>query len=171
MTRVNDSCPSKSARKREQLMLQALGEKLVTLPVPDLEAMDLHDALFEAIVEAKAIRSRGALRRQRQLIGKLMRDANAERIEARLAAMARGGHEANAVFHAAERWRDRVCTERRGALTAFAEATGHDARSLEPLLRELEAAPSEGMRRGVRRRLFREIHSALQSAANNGGGA
>lgn len=98
MTRVNDHTASKSARKREYLLLQALGEKLIALPVTDLESMELDDRLLDAIVAAKAMRSRGALRRQRQLIGKLMRSADAVRIEATLASLGRGDRETNALF-------------------------------------------------------------------------
>ena len=66
--------PSKSALKRDQHARQALGERLIELSRERLDRMPLDDALREAIVAAASMRSRGALRRQKQLIGKLMRD-------------------------------------------------------------------------------------------------
>lgn len=162
MTRVNDRTASKSARKREYLLLQALGEKLIELPVPDLAAMQLDERLFDAIVDAKSMRSHGALRRQRQLIGKLMRGADAERIETTLDALGRADRAANAVFHSAEHWRERLCAEGPEALAAFGRLTGRDTAALDRLLRELESAANEPARRGIRRRLFRAIHEGLQ---------
>ena len=69
---MDDSKPSKSARKREYLALQKLGEDLIPLLESDLRAMNLGDDLLEAVLEAKRMKKHGALRRQKQYIGKLM---------------------------------------------------------------------------------------------------
>ena len=69
---MDDTKPSKSKRKREYLALQKLGEALIPLQEPDLRAMDLDEELLEAVLQAKRISKRGALRRQKQYIGKLM---------------------------------------------------------------------------------------------------
>ena len=69
---MDDSKPSKSARKREYLALQKLGEDLIPLLESDLRAMNLDDDLLAAVLEAKRTKKRGALRRQKQYIGKLM---------------------------------------------------------------------------------------------------
>jgi ribosome-associated protein len=69
---VDDTKPSKSARKRAYLALQILGEELVTLREADLQAMPLDEELREAVMEARRIKAHGALRRQKQYIGKLM---------------------------------------------------------------------------------------------------
>ena len=84
---MDDSKPSKSARKREYLALQKLGEELVTLRETDLEQLELEEELLDAVLEAKRIKSRGALRRQKQYIGKLMGRVDAESIRAGLAAV------------------------------------------------------------------------------------
>jgi ribosome-associated protein len=168
MTLVNDEAVSKSARKREHLAEQALGEKLIELPIPELKSMDLDERLFEAIVDAKSIRSHGALRRQRQLIGKLMRNADAERIESALEALGRRDRLAKAVFHAAEEWRERLCHEGAPALAAFAGQAGTVQPRLGQLLGEYEAAVSETGKRVIRRRLFREIHQVLQEIETEG---
>ena len=69
---MDETKPSKSERKREHLALQKLGEALITLQEHDLRAMDLDEELLEAVLQAKRISKRGALRRQKQYIGKLM---------------------------------------------------------------------------------------------------
>lgn len=72
--------PSKSARKRAMHQLQDLGTALVDLNAQTLTRLPLSDALRTALAEARRISSRGALRRQLQYIGRLMRDEDAEAI-------------------------------------------------------------------------------------------
>ena len=81
--------PSKSARKREYIALQRLGEELLTVKEPDLLGMQLDDELLEAVLEARRIKAHGALRRQKQYIGKLMRKIDPEPIRAALAQLRR----------------------------------------------------------------------------------
>ena len=69
---MDETKPSKSARKRAYLALQKLGEELITLRETDLETVPLDEDLLEAVHEARRIKKRGALRRQKQYIGKLM---------------------------------------------------------------------------------------------------
>lgn len=69
---MDDTKPSKSARKRAYLALQKLGEELITLRESDLQAMPLDEELLDAVLEARRIKAHGALRRQKQYIGKLM---------------------------------------------------------------------------------------------------
>jgi len=80
--------PSKSARKREALAAQKLGEELILLRHADLDALELPERLSEATRQARRIRSRAAGARQRQYIGKLMREIDLEPILAALAASA-----------------------------------------------------------------------------------
>jgi ribosome-associated protein len=77
---VDETKPSKSARKREYLALQKLGEELIPLQEPDLRSMGLDEDLLEAVLEAKRMSKRGALRRQKQYIGKLMSRVDPEPI-------------------------------------------------------------------------------------------
>ena len=69
---MDETKPSKSARKRAYLALQKLDEELITLRETDLETVPLDEDLLEAVHEARRIKKRGALRRQKQYIGKLM---------------------------------------------------------------------------------------------------
>ena len=81
---MDDTKPSKSARKRAYLALQKLGERLIPLQDADLRAMGLDEELLEAVLEAKQMRKHGALRRQKQYIGKLMSRTDPEPIRAAL---------------------------------------------------------------------------------------
>src|SRR6202453_870061 len=66
--------PSKSALKREASSLQELGVKLSSLPDQEIKELDLPDNLFVALCDLKRLPSHGAQVRQRQYIGKLMRN-------------------------------------------------------------------------------------------------
>ena len=86
---MDDLKPSKSARKREYIALQKLGEELITLKVSDLDRLPLDDNLHEAVLEARQMKAHGALRRQKQYIGKLMRHIDPEPIRAEMAKLRR----------------------------------------------------------------------------------
>jgi len=82
-----DLPPSKSARKREAHALQKLGEQLVALRAADLEKLPLPENLRDAIDEARRLKGHGAIARQRQYIGKLMREIDVEPVLAALGAL------------------------------------------------------------------------------------
>lgn len=79
---MTDLKPSKSARKREFLALQKLGEELIALNESDLREIGLEEDLLDAVLDARQIKSHGALRRQKQYIGKIMRHVDPEAIRA-----------------------------------------------------------------------------------------
>jgi ribosome-associated protein len=156
---VTQPKPSKTARKREQLELQQLGERLIELTPEELRALPIEERLREAVLAATKIRSHGALRRQKQLIGKLMRQA----LEARGAEDRR----AKRVFADAERWRDRISTGGNDAVQSFCEQSGASSEPLMDLLDRIHGAPTGRIEKGLRRQLFREIHDALMAAAQD----
>jgi ribosome-associated protein len=86
---VDDLKPSKSARKREYIALQKLGEELIALKESDLGSLPLDDNLREAVLEAKQMKAHGALRRQKQYIGKLMRHIDPEPLRNEMAKLRR----------------------------------------------------------------------------------
>ena len=81
--------PSKSAKKREYIALQKMGEELILLKESELEALPLDEDLRDAVLEARQIKAHGALRRQKQYIGKLMRHIDPEPLRAEMAKLRR----------------------------------------------------------------------------------
>jgi len=158
---VTDSKPSKSERKRRQLELQELGEQLIALNESELNSLSLEERLETAIRNASRITSRGALRRQKQLIGKLMRDMDPAPIQSALALLRVDEIRDKRLFAKAEKWRDRVVTDRAAALDEFAAVTGIDDAELRSLLAELEVAFNERAEKTVLRKIFRRIHEIL----------
>jgi len=84
--------PSKSARKRAAHAAQKLGEELTDLKTAELDALNLPEELHAAILEAQRIKnSRGGMARQRQYIGKLMREIDLAPLEAAMAVRRKSG--------------------------------------------------------------------------------
>ena len=163
-----DVKPSKSELKRRYSALQELGEKLVGLSSSQLDSLPLEAELRAAIDEAARIRSHSALRRQRQLIGKLMREADSAAIEAGFLALGSQERQAKRVFRQAEQWRGRIAKEGQDAISAFALASGSDNEDLALLYEEFRNENSDKGRRIVLRRIFRLIHDQLKSVQSTG---
>lgn len=103
--------PSKSQRKREMQALQRLGESLVALPRTQLDELDLPSSLLEAVLAAQTMRAHGALRRQLQYIGRLMRSLDPLPVQQALARIQQQARLAAASLHRLERLRDALITE------------------------------------------------------------
>lgn len=71
---------SKTEQKKAMERLQALGERLAELPLNRLKKMPISETLLSALEELKRLKAMEAIRRQKQFIGKLMRDENEEAI-------------------------------------------------------------------------------------------
>lgn len=102
---------SKTKLKAEADAKQMLGKTLIDLPLDKINQLDLPEALLEAVLEAKRIKSYSALRRQVQYIGRLMRDVDPMPIQEQLDRWNGKNQQENARFHAMERWRDRLISE------------------------------------------------------------
>jgi ribosome-associated protein len=108
--------PSKSERKRAAHAAQDLGETLIELRDSELEALNLPERLVDAIREARRTPSRGGAARQRQYIGKLMREIDLEPIRAALGARSEQSAREAERFKRLETWRERLITEGPAAL-------------------------------------------------------
>ncbi|MCH7821394.1 MAG: DUF615 domain-containing protein [Proteobacteria bacterium] len=153
--------PSKSARKREQLALQELGEKLIALTDAELDSMSLEENLLTAVRDAVKLKSHGALRRQKQLIGKLMRRADAAPIRRGLEEIGASERQSKHVFLSAEHWRDRLIEGGSDELYAFETQTCHQDEELRSLLTELTITVNDRTEKSLRRQIFRHVHSIL----------
>ncbi|OVZ57339.1 hypothetical protein CDO44_19645 [Pigmentiphaga sp. NML080357] len=165
--------PSKSQLKRQMTALQELGERLVGLPDSKLRQLPLAERLYDAVREAQRITSHEGKRRQLQYVGKLMREAHVEPIQAMLAEWDGESMEQVAAFHQLELWRDRLLGDDEH-FTAFMNLYPHaEAQPLRALIRAArkeQAAnaallPGREPQRKHYRALFQEI-KRLQAAAN-----
>jgi len=117
--------PSKSQRKREVHALQELGEELVKLSPHRLTLLPLPSELLQAIKEAQMLSSHGAIRRQLQYIGRLMREIDVEPIQAAYKKILQGNVQSNEAHHELEKLRDQLLQSTESALADIAKRYSH----------------------------------------------
>jgi ribosome-associated protein len=129
------SGPSKTQRKQAMHDLQQLGARLIEVNAKAYAAMHLPEDLVRALNDAKKIKANGAIRRQRQYIGKLMRQIDPAAIHAYFERVDGASSAHTSWLHQLERWRDRLLADD-SALTEFmAEHPGADVQTLRTLIR------------------------------------
>jgi ribosome-associated protein len=157
--------PSKSMRKRDAAAAQNLGTRLIALKEAELTALNLPETLHDAILLAKRITSRGGLARQRQYIGKLMRDLDPAPIEAALSVESRASAQDAEKHKRIEAWRARLLTEGPAALDDLLKwCPDADRKALQVLITKATSERVDsGSREGASRELFRSIRALFDS--------
>src|ERR1700685_3653540 len=154
--------PSKSALKREASSLQELGVKLSALPDQEIKELDLPDNLFVALCDLKRLPSHGAQVRQRQYIGKLMRNIDPEPVLAKMAERKQRHDLEIRHFQQIERWRDRLLSEPAVALGELLEEYPNaDRAALTRLLDKAEKERAEQRSPVGARELFAFLRQLL----------
>jgi ribosome-associated protein len=149
---------SKSARKRESAALQELGEELIDLPESVFTQLDLPETLRDAILAARRMTSHGALLRQRQYIGRLMRSIDAAPVRAVIDRQQLCQRSSGARFHRIEEWRDRLLNEGTVVIPALrAVLPDADHAEVGRLLDAVRRAHDHHARRSASRALFRYL--------------
>jgi ribosome-associated protein len=175
--RYGPDAPSRTARKVASEELQALGEALVALRADRFAALPIPERLREAVVELKRLSAFEAIRRQRQFLGKLMRDLDPEElaaIEAALAADRRDAAAETARHHRAEQWRDELIAGDAPVADWLARFPATDARALRTLVRQARQeaaaatpAPGGAPRHGpAYRKLYALVRAGLDAAGD-----
>ena len=154
---------SKTRRKAQSHALQALGRRLVELPVDKLANLPLPEALRNAIDAARTITAREGRRRQLQYIGKLMRSVDADTIADALERDGTAHRREVAAMHAAESWREGLLDGSR-SLTTFIERHPDGAsRPLAQLLSQARRERDSGSTPRQARSLYRELLLAIEA--------
>ena len=165
----HDAAKSKSQVKREMHQLRDLGAELVKLPKEQFDKFELPEKLTDAILEAKRIHKHGALKRQLQYIGKLMREVDAEPIQQQLDTLLGHSRQAAQQLHHIERWRDRLLSEGDPALEELvAQHPEVDRQYLRQLLRNAHKETLDNKPPKSARALFRYLRDLLEEAATPG---
>ncbi len=149
-----DTRPSKTRLKQEAHELQTLGRELSELPDDRLAAIDMPDALREAILTFRRTKSHEGKRRQLQYVGKQMRAADAGPLREAVDAYKLGSAKDTLRLHETERWRDELVANDE-ALTRWTQAFPQsDLQRLRSLIRsarkDAASAPEQRSGRGYR---------------------
>ena len=148
---------SRTKKKEQVEELQKLGAALIALPPVTLDALGLPAELLAAVRDAQRFTSHGALRRQVQFIGKVMRKIDPGPVRAAVAAIAGSSAAARAGQKRLEQWRERLIADD-AALTAFAgEHAGADLQGMRTLIRNARKEIAEGKPPRAQRELFRVL--------------
>ncbi|MDN3578847.1 ribosome biogenesis factor YjgA [Chitinimonas viridis] len=130
---------SKSQMKRDVEALQDLGVELIGLSKLQLKKLDLPDALLVAIKDAQKITANGAIKRQRQYIGRLMRDIDPAPIQALLDSLRGDNDKQNAWLHQLERTRDELVADDKAVAKLIEEHPQIDIQQLRTMVRNARA--------------------------------
>lgn len=156
--------PSKSARKRDALGLQVLGERLTELS-DDLRArIPMSQTLRQALDDYRRLGSREARRRQLQYIGRLMRDEDPAPISAGLDEIDRASAAGRHAHSEAERWRERLLASDHALTEYVAAHPATDRVALRHLVRDARQRPEQAARA-----LFRFIRADQQANETDDG--
>ena len=160
--------PSKSQRKRESHALQSLGEALATLSTARLQALEMPEALRDALLEYQRTRSHEGRRRQMQYIGRLMRGVDPAPLEEAVAAQRLGGAREALALHEAERWRDDLIARDEAVGEWLARYPDTDSQQLRSLVRQARkdrpAPDADAASRGLAPRQGRAYREIFQLA-------
>jgi len=130
-----DLPPSKTKIKKQMHELQDLGEELTKLSKEKLRELALPETLLDAINDYKKISKFGALSRQMQYIGRLMRHVDPEPITEKLNVWNGTSRQHVAWLHRVENWRDRLIEDDNALTELLAKYPMADVQHLRTLIR------------------------------------
>ncbi|MBW5405424.1 ribosome biogenesis factor YjgA [Morganella morganii] len=155
---------SKSEIKRDAEVLKKLGAELVALSKTQLERIPLDEQLLEAILLAQKIKREG-LRRQLQLIGKLLRARDPEPITTALDKLKNRHNQQVVLLHKLEDLRERLVTGDDTVAEEAVELFPHlDRQQLRTLIRNAKKEREGNKPPKAYRQLFRYLKELAESA-------
>jgi ribosome-associated protein len=155
--------PSKSELKRQDRDLRALGVALVALPAADLDALDLPEKLYDAVVACRRITAHGARLRQEMYIAKVLRHVDVEPIRTALARRSDMDRLRVRREHDLERWRERLIADEADAWTELGTRLEASVLTeLRALARQARAEHDATRAPAAARKLFRRLRELLQ---------
>ena len=150
-----DLIKSKSQKKREADALQRLGERLLDLSLSQLKQLSLPDELFDAVSLAKNIKARGGLKRQLQLIGKIMREVDPQPIEDYFQQLDHGRQAEAQRFKNLENMRDRLLEQGLDGLDdLIKQFPDLDIQHARQLVRNATQSKNEKLKLKAKREIF-----------------
>jgi ribosome-associated protein len=158
---------SKTKLKAEADAMQEIGVKLVALPTSKLSQLELPERLVDAINEAKRITANGAIRRQKQYIGTLMRDIDVAPIVEQMQKWEGKNSTENAYFHQLENWRNRLITDENAISDFMGTYPNVDSQQIRTLIRNARREQSMNKPPKSSRALFKLLREITTDHQNS----
>ena len=160
----NEEWVSKTQMKKRMDELQDLGMELTRLSDETLKKIGLPEDLMQAVRDYKKITSNGALKRQNQYIGRLMRETDPAPIRAFLAKLKGENRAHNAFLQRVEQMRERLIADD-AALTEFAAAHPQaDISAIRTLIRNTRKEKEQSKPPKNFRALYKELKAVMEEA-------
>ena len=162
----DDEIVSKTALKKEALAQQELGEALTELKDDLLARIPLDDTLHSAIIETRNIKKNGAKKRHMQYIGKLMRSADHEAIQAAYQEIEDEQQSDARRLHIVEGWRDRLIDVNESAALAdfFDSFPLADRQQIRQVSKNAQTDQANNKPPTNARKLFKLLRETLRQA-------
>ncbi|MFL0810168.1 MAG: DUF615 domain-containing protein [Agarilytica sp.] len=158
-----DEQKSKSQVKREMHALQELGTAISKLTPEQQAQIPIDGSLRDAIEQAPSIKSNSAKKRHMQFIGKLIRGADYEAIEAAYQKIVEASHQLARQHHLVEHWRDTLLSDNETVKDFMDQYPHVDRQQLRQLIRSAEKEKTNNKPPSSARKLFRLIRDTLAS--------
>lgn len=154
---------SRTKRKNEMTALQKVGETLIGLSSTELENIPMSAELRKAVYFAQTLTVNEAKRRQRQYVGKLMRDEDIEAIEIALNRIQFSRKKVTDQFHQAEQWREKlIATGDTGIQEFILIQPQIDKQKLRQLIRKAQHDRKNNKNTGGETALFKFLREILK---------
>ena len=157
---------SKSEKKREHHKVQELGHQLISIPEEIINEMNIDNELIDAISLAKKIKKKGALNRQKKLIGKLIKHENISHIKEIIKKTNTKSNLEKKIFKNTEFWRDRIIQKRTIGLNEYDSFVGKENPSIKTKLETIEKNTKKDRDTKLKRELFKIIFEELSNLSD-----
>lgn len=158
---------SRTKAKLEVEALQRLGERLIALSLEQIRTMDIPETLRKEVIFAKTITRHGAMRRQLQYIGSIMRDIDPETIVAAIDRLSMARSVAISRFKTMEKIRDDLMTGDASHIETFLDTHPQaDRQRLRQLVRNANQEIETKKPPKSYRLLFKYIRETMEAGDN-----
>jgi len=154
--------PSKTRLKQQSQDLQVLGVAVTELSSDRLAAIDMPEALRDAIDQFRRTKSFEGRRRQMQLVGKLMRSADEEALREAVAAAKLGTAKETLALHEAERWRAALIADDDSLTRWMLDHPDTDTQQLRSLVRAARRDTATAVTDGRQPRSHRDLFQFIK---------
>ena len=127
--------PSRTRLKEKSHDLQALGVEVAALSADRLAALEMPEALRDAIAQFRRTKSFEGRRRQMQLVGKLMHNADESLLREAVASATVGSAKDTLALHESERWRAELIADDEALTRWMTSHPDTDSQQLRSLVR------------------------------------
>ncbi len=153
---------SRTRLKQEMHDLQRLGEDILKLSLDHINKIEMPEELREAILFARTLKKHGALRRQLQYVGTLMRNVDTEPIRRFIDNIKLGSKNESTAFNKLEKWRDDLVNGKEGVMDCVLnELPGVNRQHIRQLVRNAVKEKEKQQSPKASRALFRYLRELM----------